>query len=108
MTDESGNFSVSEGLVLSCGDPNRLSDCQVDANPTGLGGGFTDADLLDVANSVPPLIGQTFTVGLCRMDVSWNLILKLVVTASHSTTCSARMNTSASSTHNTTTFSPSS
>ena len=62
MTDESGNFSVSEGLVLSCGDPNRLSDCQVDANPTGLGAGFTDADLLDVANSVPPLIGQTFSV----------------------------------------------
>jgi hypothetical protein len=63
MTDESGNFSVSEGLVLSCGDPNRLSDCQGDANPTGLGGGFSDADLLDVANSVPPLIGQGFTVG---------------------------------------------
>ena len=63
MTDESGNFSVSEGLVLSCGDPNRLSDCQGDANPTGLGGGFNDADLLDVANSVPPLIGQGFTVG---------------------------------------------
>ena len=62
MTDESGNFSVSEGLVLSCGDPNRLSDCQLDANPTGLGGGFSDADLLDVANSVPPLIGQGFTV----------------------------------------------
>ena len=63
MTDESGNFSVSEGLVLSCGDPNRLSDCQPDANPTGLGGGFNDPDLLDVANSVPPLIGQGFTVG---------------------------------------------
>ena len=62
MTDESGSFSVSEGLVLSCGDPNRLSDCQVDANPTGLGAGFTDVDLLDVANSVPPLIGQTFSV----------------------------------------------
>ena len=62
MTDESGNFSVSEGLVLSCGDPNRLSDCQPDANPTGLGGGFNDPDLLDVANSVPPLIGQGFTV----------------------------------------------
>ena len=62
MTDESGNFSVSEGLVLSCGDPNRLSDCQPDNNPTGLGGGFADQDLLDVANSVPPLIGQGFTV----------------------------------------------
>jgi hypothetical protein len=62
MTDESGNFSVSEGLVLSCGDPNRLSDCQADANPTGLSYDFTDSDLLEVANSVPPLIGQNFTV----------------------------------------------
>ena len=62
MTDDSGTFSVEEGLVLSCGDPNRLSDCQPDANPTGLGAGFADPDLLDVANSVPPLIGQGFTV----------------------------------------------
>ena len=73
MTDDSGNFSVSEGLVLSCGDPNRLSDCQPDANPTGLGGGFNDPDLLDVANSVPPLIGQGFTVGSvqdgCRLGI---------------------------------------
>ena len=62
MTDESGNFGITEGLVLSCGDPNRLSDCQTDANPTGLGFDFVDPDLLEVANSVPPLIGQSFTV----------------------------------------------
>ena len=63
LTDESGNFSVAEGLVLSCGDANRLADCQMDDNPTGLGTTFEDEDLLDVANSVPPLIGQAFTVG---------------------------------------------
>ena len=63
MTDESGNFSVAEGLVLSCGDPNRLSDCGDDQDPTGLGINFNDADLLEVANSVPPLIGQGFVVG---------------------------------------------
>jgi gliding motility-associated-like protein len=62
MTDESGNFSVAEGLVLSCGDPNRLSDCGEDQWPTALGDAFDDEDLLDVANSVPPLIGQGFTV----------------------------------------------
>ena len=56
-------FSVESGLVLSSGDPNRLADCAADANPTGLSGAFSDADLLSVANSVPPLIGQSFTVG---------------------------------------------
>ncbi len=62
MTDESGSFSVQTGLVLSCGDPNRLSDCEADASPTGLGTAFNDADLLNVANSVPGLINQTFNV----------------------------------------------
>lgn len=62
LTDPSGNFSVTNGLVLSCGDPNRLADCQGDMNPTGLGTTFNDPDLLNVANSVPPLIGQSFTV----------------------------------------------
>ena len=62
MTDESGSFSVQTGLVLSCGDPNRLSDCEADASPTGLGAAFNDADLLNVANSVPGLINQTFNV----------------------------------------------
>jgi hypothetical protein len=63
VSDTSGLFSVESGLVLSSGDPNRLADCALDANPTGLSGSFSDADLLAVANSVPPLIGQSFTVG---------------------------------------------
>ena len=58
-----GQFQRLRRLGLELRDPNRLSDCQPDANPTGLGAGFTDPDLLDVANSVPPLIGQTFSVG---------------------------------------------
>ena len=65
MTDtinQQSLFPVDSGLVLSCGDPNRLSDCAEDANPTGLGYDFEDPDLLEVANSVPPLIGQSFTV----------------------------------------------
>ena len=62
LTEGSGNFSVESGLVLSCGDPNRLMDCGGDANPTGLGDAFDDPDLLEVANSVPPLIGESFTV----------------------------------------------
>ena len=31
-------------------------------SPTGLGAAFNDTDLLNVANSVPPLINQSFSV----------------------------------------------
>jgi gliding motility-associated-like protein len=63
MTNGAGVFSVDEGLVLSsdaaenlgCSGPGFCNDC--------LGGGFNDSDLLTVANSVPPLIGQGFSVG---------------------------------------------
>lgn len=55
---ENGNdvFSVDAGLMLNT--DNALCD---DFCADCLGGG-TDADLLAVANSVPPLIGQSFTV----------------------------------------------
>lgn len=64
-------FSVASGLVLStevaeatdCGNVGFCADC------IGL---FTDDDLLDIANSVPPLIGQNFTVG----DVNDGCILE--------------------------------
>ena len=57
LENGSSVFSVDAGLMLNtdnalCGD--FCTDC--------LGGG-TDPDLLNVANSVPPLIGQSFTVG---------------------------------------------
>ena len=55
------NLNISEGIVLSTGDVYALDPIN--------GGGFpfiantvTDPDLLAVANSVPGMIGQTFTV----------------------------------------------
>ncbi len=65
------DFSVASGLVLStevaeatdCGETGFCADCI---------GQFTDDDLLDIANSVPPLIGQNFTVG----DVNDGCILE--------------------------------
>ena len=93
MTDESGNFGITEGLVLSCGDPNRLSDCQTDANPTGLGFDFVDPDLLEVANSVPPLIGQASRFQASTTAVFLNLTSKLQETTSRSTMFSVLTNT---------------
>ena len=52
-----GVFSVESGLMLNTDDATCegfCGDC--------LGGSVPDQDLLDVANSVPPLIGQSFTV----------------------------------------------
>lgn len=60
-------FSVDAGLMLNT--DNAL--CGFDPCLDCLGGG-TDADLLNVANSVPPLIGQSFTVSsvndLCILE----------------------------------------
>ncbi|MDP5075437.1 MAG: choice-of-anchor L domain-containing protein, partial [Flavobacteriales bacterium] len=55
------NFQITEGIVIGC------SDAQ-DVVPNFFGTAITpnisgDPDLLSVANSVPPLIGQGFTVG---------------------------------------------
>ena len=56
------NIGLDSGVVMSTGDISVL-----DPNFPGFGGNpnniATDPDLLNVANSVPPLIGQTFTVG---------------------------------------------
>ena len=55
------NIGLDSGVVMSTGDISVL-----DPNFPGFGGTpfsvVTDPDLLNVANSVPPLIGQTFTV----------------------------------------------
>lgn len=60
-------FSVDAGLMLNTDDATCegfCGDC--------LGGSVGDQDLLDVANSVPPLIGQGFTVSsvndLCILE----------------------------------------
>ena len=67
-------FSGTSGLVLSTDHATHLSDpgcndMQACLGCLGLG---TDADLLNVANSVPPLIGQTFSVSsvndLCILE----------------------------------------
>ena len=60
MDDTTGVFSLESGLVLSSGNAMTLAECNGLDNSLNLG--FTDPDLLDVANSVPPLIGQSFTV----------------------------------------------
>ncbi|MGB2423543.1 MAG: choice-of-anchor L domain-containing protein, partial [Flavobacteriales bacterium] len=68
-------FPIDGGLVLSSGNA-------ADAFCAGLGcfdcqgGNPTDADLLEIANSVPSLIGQSFTVGsvndLCVLEFDFD------------------------------------
>ena len=52
-----GELGISEGISLHT--DNSLCD---DFCGDCLGGSVTDEDLLELANSVPPLIGQSFTV----------------------------------------------
>jgi len=52
-------FSIESGLILSSGNASNPETCAGDA---GLGGVTGEPDLLTVANSVPPLIGQSFSV----------------------------------------------
>ena len=56
-------FSISSGLVLSCDVAENL-ECPTDflACDGCLGSGFSDPDLLDIANSVPGMIGESFSV----------------------------------------------
>jgi len=57
LENGAGVFSVASGLMLNTDDATCegfCADC--------LGGAVADADLLSVANSVPPLINQSFTV----------------------------------------------
>lgn len=56
-------FPIDEGLVLSC-DHASNSDPDFPDETIPIGEGISgDADLLEIANDVPPLIGQFFTVG---------------------------------------------
>jgi len=74
LSGAEGLFSVSSGLVLSTDHATHLSDpgCMDTQFCTGCQDLGNDPDLLDVANSVPPLIGQTFTVSsvhdLCILE----------------------------------------
>lgn len=56
-------FSLSSGLVLSCDVAQNLECPEEFLGCDGcLGNGFNDPDLLDIANSVPGLIGENFAV----------------------------------------------
>lgn len=63
MTGAEDVFSINSGLILSCDVAENL-ECPTDFLTCDgcLGGGFNDPDLLDIANSVPPLIGESFSV----------------------------------------------
>ena len=54
-------FSIENGIIMSTDLATNPATCDGAAGCGGCGGAG-DADLLTVANSVPPLIGQTFTV----------------------------------------------
>ncbi|MBM56051.1 MAG: hypothetical protein CMB32_05805 [Euryarchaeota archaeon] len=73
MSGADAVFSVGAGVVLSTDNALNLTDPNCGANIcNGCLGGGTDQDLLDVANSVPPLIGQSFSVSsvndLCVLE----------------------------------------
>ena len=73
MSGAEGVFSVGAGLVLSTDNALNLTDPNCGANMCAdCPGNGVDADLLDVANSVPPLIGQSFSVSsvndLCILE----------------------------------------
>lgn len=73
MSGAGGVFSVDAGVVLSTDNALNLTDPVCGENLcTGCLGGGVDQDLLNVANSVPPLIGQSFTVSsvndLCILE----------------------------------------
>jgi len=53
------NLGLDSGIVMSTGDVQSLSPV---GTTTGFPLGGSNADLLTLANSVPPLIGQTFNV----------------------------------------------
>jgi gliding motility-associated-like protein len=55
-------FPMDAGLVLSSANAQNL-DGSIDENVPFGEGTTGDPDLLDIANSVPPLIGQNFVVG---------------------------------------------
>ncbi|MDA0732422.1 MAG: choice-of-anchor L domain-containing protein, partial [Bacteroidetes bacterium] len=61
LTGGSGDF-LESGLMLSSGNASNIETCALDPF-AGSGGVTGEPDLLTIANSVPPLIGQTFAVG---------------------------------------------
>ena len=65
-------FPIEGGLILSSG--NAADAFCANQGCVNCTTNPTDADLLDIATSVPDLIGQLFTVGVSTTCVSSNLI----------------------------------
>ena len=61
MTGGEDVFTIGSGLVLSSDAAVNIA-CEFGTCSDCLGNAFNDPDLLDIANSVPPLIGQNFSV----------------------------------------------
>ena len=57
------SLGLDSGIILSTGDIYSIDPVNIGVGVTMPIPAITDPDLLTVANSVPPLIGQTFTVG---------------------------------------------
>jgi hypothetical protein len=55
-----GNFPISNGVILCTSGVENFEPNGLGGEP--LNGVMVEPDLLEIANSVPPLIGQTFTV----------------------------------------------
>ena len=75
---QDAGFPLDGGLVLSSGNAQNLFCAWPDLSEDGdlAGGTPTDSDLLDIANSVPGLIGQTFAVNsvedLCVLEFDFD------------------------------------
>jgi gliding motility-associated-like protein len=77
MTGGEDVFTIGSGLVLSSDAAVNIA-CEFGMCGDCLGYDFADPDLLDIANSVPPLIGQTFSVN----SVNDGCVLEFDFTAS--------------------------
>jgi gliding motility-associated-like protein len=58
--DAGGNFPIGNGVILSTSHAGNFMPNVFNGEPTAPVN--TEQDLLDIANSVPPLIGETFSV----------------------------------------------
>ena len=77
MTDGEDVFTIGSGLVLSSDAAVNIA-CEFGTCGDCLGTAFNDPDLLDIANSVPPLINQNFSVS----SVNDGCVLEFDFTAS--------------------------
>tara|TARA_B100000963_G_scaffold316556_1_gene296449 strand:+ start:6233 stop:8470 length:2238 start_codon:yes stop_codon:yes gene_type:complete len=77
MTGGEDVFTIESGLVLSSDAAVNIT-CELGICDDCLGTAFNDPDLLDIANSVPPLINQNFSV----LSVNDGCVLEFDFTAS--------------------------